>query len=586
MSPGRRTVAAKVAKYVMEATRKNRIVTAEAKFAVAEQSQHGISQPGWSGILLPESAFSLGIVKGGCAVLWTPQGFDRLFTALQASWLVSVFALLLSSTVSHCQTRERVKNADEIANLLERSEGLPVPLRIDVQLRIIESGKLPHSVRVVPYLEELLQHISAIPDVYPAVPVDFGSESLEKESGRALALYRLDRSSLKLRIIKALLPYNRTLANHLFLETNDSPDQVGCSQSLIPSLSSYYGELAKTAAIFRKPNDQFLWLDDQLRSVHSPLQLAGMGNLLVSVPHTRDKFAERISIYKNLLQRMRATDRELSSIEQDGSIESAIRGLIEECRRYGLSPLPLLESYRGFLVGSMREPPCAQFSTSAATIQASFNSLRNLASSSSTPPPIALESIKRPDTQKDVLQIHRLENFTSFEPDLITLYKLYSLRAPSDDVVWSSAISAFLRHIDSFDPDQKSCQECAYFEEAKALTHAFDYAPKGTYKENLLERLVTLLANSPAEQRLPSLWLYQVEVILNLARPVPKAQENGLIKLIATGNAVPLLPSSIAPKIRETFERSGNRALEIYAAADQVLGTQFDSPFLRQYANP
>ncbi|MHB1700314.1 MAG: hypothetical protein ACYCSN_09255 [Acidobacteriaceae bacterium] len=478
-------------------------------------------------------------------------------------------------------------SSEDLSHMLERSTALPVALRAELELRIIESGHLPRATPVNRYLVDLLANINDIPDKFPTRSVDFGPDSLEKETQKASSLYRLDRLSIELKIIAALHQRNPVEATRAIDALQVNPSPTSCDQTLIPSLTYYYAYIPIIAGYLVPQSGHPIttksaWIEAQVHSLDSPLKIAGVAHLIATTSEGPRTLEERSTYFNAMLVRLPVTDRELLSIISDGSLSKGLTELLNIYRIKNISTIPLVESFRQFLLNSRATPSCADYRTSPESVIALFRAVRNTAAVSvSTVPDLSLDDFKDRQTGSVHASVHEIKSYTALEPDLIALYKLYMIHAPASDLAWQEYLDTFIQHVDALNLASNECQECVYLGKVRALTDAFDFAPVGFSKEALLERLVNTLADNPVEREMPSLWIYQVQLILNLARPVAQKQEVQLQRLIGTGNAVPLLPSPIASQIRDTMERSSDIALFLYTRTDELLGTTFDAPYLR-----
>jgi hypothetical protein len=481
---------------------------------------------------------------------------------------------------------------DSLSDLVTSADSLPVEFRADIELTAIESGKLPES-KSAQMLERLLTAADQATYQYPLKPIRMDIRTLESELPLALMMNSVDGLAIRTRVIRATLSRNHAKALREIRELQLHIPPSSCLAGSVPDLTNSYRDLAVLAnkafsLSERNEAAYFSWLEDQIRLMNSVVQGGPLADLVSRVQVPKDERQRLFSLYASSLERLRATDRELAAIENDGTFSVAVRQLAEQMKSGGLSTDPLLDSYQRLLARSSAEIPCGDVTTNWPDIVKRYNSLRNDFRSTDTPKVWDIRELKLPATRNERANLH-------FQPELADLYqsmtKVYKLRqlngspqpreASFDTLAWESDINEFLVRVDAYDPSKAECAECEYFAKAKALLLFFDLTPAGSYKDQVLDRFVQVLATSPVQARWPVLWLFQVKLLLNLSRTPNKDQAQQIETLEKGGKALTMLPSGIGPRIRSAMKNSNNYSMYLYAELEDQLPNAFFSPYLK-----
>lgn len=475
--------------------------------------------------------------------------------------------------------------------IIALAEPFPIEYRADIQLNAIGSGTVS-SVDAVEILNRLYLEADGAQNRYRQRVVT-GPDSMERELQTALFLESLDVMSLKIRIIKAVLSRNLTKAVGQLDGFHLSVTSTECQSALVPDLEEQYSEIGTIAAEISShhlPAEKWNfkeWLDEEIQHANSPLQLAPVARLIRnSGLQAADVDALTIH-YSSMLANVTASDRDLSAAMENHALTNAIQQLADRSVQDGHWPADLVNSYRRFLTLAAAQPQCADRSTDWTQVAAEFDKLSQD------------ELGKRDANKLDVGEItksrqrgaHSELAILPEDPAYNQLFdKVYRLReiegspdssnAHIDSEAWQTALADFLSRVDAVDPSKAECQRCAYFAKGKQLQFFFDFAPRGFYKEKILDRFISLLASSPLESESRLLWLMQFKILLNTARQ-PTSEQEQQIQLITRGGRVPtMVPSGMGDEIRSKMKQANNSVMYVYASADALFKNKFTAPYL------
>jgi hypothetical protein len=245
--------------------------------------------------------------------------------------------------------------APDLDALIEAARAAPGEFAADALIRIAASDKIDPP-RKIELLQQAFERASGAQMAYPrhATPL-----RLDGSAAYWNRLYRqdLDALSLRARAIEALLPLDSRKAAALFAETPPpKTPALTCADSLVYDVSRFYEVLGKIA----HETDALPLLRQQAAGVTSAIQLAPMARVLADRDATGKlsdaDFQSVVAAFAAAMGKVSGDDR---SFTYSTAVGAEILALSQECKRRSLTPLPLLEAYRLYLVVNFSGARCA-----------------------------------------------------------------------------------------------------------------------------------------------------------------------------------------------------------------------------------
>jgi hypothetical protein len=172
----------------------------------------------------------------------------------------------------------------------------------------------------------------------------------------------LDALSLRLRAVESMLPLDPAKARALFFEIPppDTP-RLTCADFQVYDVGRFYdllGRLAEQSFTPKEVEDgePFKLLQRYSGAVKSPVQLAPMAHAMAAAKVKDADFQTLVTSFAGALGKVSGDDR---SFAYSAAVGKEILALREESKRRNLSPLPLLEAYRLYLVVNLSSSRCA-----------------------------------------------------------------------------------------------------------------------------------------------------------------------------------------------------------------------------------
>ena len=229
---------------------------------------------------------------------------------------------------------------------IELARGAPGEFAADAFVRLASLNSLDNGRRMQ-LLEQAFRRASEAQEPFRRQPVNIKIPGAAGFLNRAFS-QDLDGLSLRLRVIEAMEPLDAAKARSLFEQI--PPVQVPkltCADFMAYNVGAYYTMLARLGA----PRQVL----EQVRTIRSPVEIAPAAQAIVAWARDSD-FQALVTSFAQAIARISGDDRSFTFARDAGP---QILQLVEECRRRKISPLPLLESYRLYLVHNEQTARCS-----------------------------------------------------------------------------------------------------------------------------------------------------------------------------------------------------------------------------------
>lgn len=244
--------------------------------------------------------------------------------------------------------------------LLDAARAAPAEFAADAMIRIAGLNQL-EKARRIELLEQAFQRASGAQQPYKRHATFVRADTPSGFLNRAYGL-NLDAMSLRLRAIDALLPLDAQKARDLFLQTPPpKTPPLKCDDFLIYDVGRFYDTLGSIArqsftAQEVQAGEPFRLLQRLAGAIASPVQVAPVARMLAAASVKDADFRALVTSFAEALGKISGDDRSFAYSMPAGQ---QILALVEESKRRQLSPLPLLEAYRLYLVNNLSAARCA-----------------------------------------------------------------------------------------------------------------------------------------------------------------------------------------------------------------------------------
>jgi hypothetical protein len=170
----------------------------------------------------------------------------------------------------------------------------------------------------------------------------------------------LDGLDLEVRAVEAMLPLDAARARKLFQSIPPIRlEPLKCDDSMVYDLDRFYQAMAAAARTFtdaEKQAGETLRFLRPFAAVRAPSQVGPMAAAIAGSGLNDGDFTTLVNAFAASLGKIAGDDRSFSAAYVAGA---RIESLAEECKRRKISPLPLLEAYRLYLVTHLSGARCA-----------------------------------------------------------------------------------------------------------------------------------------------------------------------------------------------------------------------------------
>ncbi|HWB87185.1 MAG TPA: hypothetical protein VG675_23780 [Bryobacteraceae bacterium] len=248
----------------------------------------------------------------------------------------------------------------KLDSYIDAAEGAPAEFAADALIRIASLDQVPKA-RKIQLLDDAFNRAAGAQQPYKrqtaflhgAGPGGFLNRAYDQD---------LDALSLRLRAVEAMLPLDPFRARTLFLQIPpiDAP-KLTCADFMVYDFSRYYAVLESVAAKTFTPKEiqseePFALIKSSTAGITSAVQVAPVARLLAGAKLTNDQFRTLVAQFAASLEKISGDDR---SFEFSRGVGTAIQSLAAKSKQNGVSPLPLLEAYRLYLVNNLSGARCA-----------------------------------------------------------------------------------------------------------------------------------------------------------------------------------------------------------------------------------
>ena len=248
----------------------------------------------------------------------------------------------------------------DIDQLITAALSAPAEFSADALIRIAALDKIEKNRRIE-LLAQAFERASGAQQAYKrhAVPM-----RLDGSVGYWNRVYSqdLDALSLRLRAVERMLPLDSRKARELFLQIPPpATPRVKCEEFQVYDVARFYDVLGSIVersftAGENAAGEPFKLLERYSGTWSSPVEAAPLARVIAASKVKDADFRTLVAAYAGALGKVSGDDR---SFAYAVTVGKEIQGLVEECKRREVSPLPLVEGYRLYLVVNLSAARCA-----------------------------------------------------------------------------------------------------------------------------------------------------------------------------------------------------------------------------------
>lgn len=423
--------------------------------------------------------------------------------------------------------------------LSDRVSSLPPEYKADLGFAILDADLSSLSLEQKRSLLDDIFH-SATRAHYPYGLTEASSQIHGDLVAGLLGNSRLDTLEIQARSVERALPLSPQFAEQLFEEMKLKEDRASCTNANVEDLSPFYSVAAK---ILEDPGikivsgqDKESYLLNLVANTSIPAQIGPLADLIATVPTAPDELGQIEGAFDSALNRITASDREMTAAEQGGNLSKAIKHLSSRFAQAGVYQGRLLAGYRSFLLRGLTPESCSDYSLDRAVVARAFNALLpdSLESSPDLAPLTAVQlepqskgtSAPKPGSLIDPQIMTRLYRIAAAEVARST--EEYRSGQPSMIVPESSDVDDVIHYAVSPPPAASECPVCNFEAKGGLLDALVQLLPPGSDLEKAEYAEVDDLSFSDMQKENPVAWLHLFKKLLNASRDMSSQTRNTL----------------------------------------------------------
>ena len=268
--------------------------------------------------------------------------------------------LLLSSLIWMSPAGASAATPAELDGLIAAAKSAPAEFSADALIRLADVEQLAKDRRI-DLLAQAFERASGAQEPYKRHAASMRTDGSAGYWNRVYG-QDLDGLSLRLRAIESMLPLDKVKARELFVQipTLATP-RVKCEDFQVYDVGRFYEVLGTLAQqVFdekeTEAGEPFKLLQRYAGAMTSPVQAAPLARVLAGWKGKDDDFKALVGAYATSLGKISGDDR---SFVYSSTLGKEVLALVDECKRRHVTPLPLIEGYRLYLVINLSAVRCA-----------------------------------------------------------------------------------------------------------------------------------------------------------------------------------------------------------------------------------
>jgi hypothetical protein len=358
----------------------------------------------------------------------------------------------------------------------------------------------------------------------------------------------LDAMSLRLRSVESMEKLDKARASALFRQIPPlALPKLKCSDFMVYSVAPYYQALERLGS-----SSQVL---AQLEGMSSPAEI-GPASKLVAAASSDSDFQARLAAFVRGLGKIAGDDR---SFTFAGDLGPQILPLVDAAKVHKVSPLPMLEAYRLYLVRNEQTARCVDDDLMGPVDQQTFvlstgappvggEGVNFFNEKLKTPPlqaiqeqevtPTRLQGVAEGlrgcdnrDCQTAALQY----NLLIFDPESRTPYPPAHKNSPE----WQAQVKKLLEELAKMKPDTTVTPAQFYRQKTASYIDLLSLVPAGPLQEEVVKALVDFAQNNDFQRESRMEWFLPLNILLGKMALDP----------MGTGKSAPYLRQSKDPVV-------------------------------------
>jgi hypothetical protein len=462
-----------------------------------------------------------------------------------------------------------------IRDFAEHLSGIPVEYQADLLFSLLyqEPNALSQQLQIT-LLTELFERAPTAQNQTPVSEATMLRSSFSHQRVLDSSTLPLDTLDIQARTISLLRSRSPFLSWKLLQQISLPSRRTDCRDSIIPDLTPYYEVMASSLKAIKSTTvpdgrTKLAYLLQQINEIKAPAQLEAFAKSVVTLDLNSNQEVPLLEAIVSRIGAIDGSDREMFGAENPENVERlltpAIAGLVDAEKAHDTSPLPLLLSYRAFLVRNLHATACADSTSDRTAEAASFNALDPELIGDDPKPVRAL--LAQELTATSFAGVAKNETLAGGEGIQEQLRRIGQIFIANQKALYQSDsmeeylqpnpsdVQDVLKHESGLAKDD-SLSDAARFENQITALHLLVVAlPPGPSFKDAIDAEIALLNLNPSEQKSPLSWLRYFHELIYISRPTTVDVMTELRNRSKSGEIMITLPSPDAIFIQQTLRR-------------------------------
>jgi hypothetical protein len=429
----------------------------------------------------------------------------------------------------------RTVHDDELRTLVEGSTVVPPEFGADVLIRLSESSKVTNRNTKIGLLKKAF-------DLAPGAeqPVKRGTDVFvtDTRSGYLALSFRLqdlDRLSLQSRVVSDMLRLDAARARDLLGKIQFPVlAPVGCAEPLTYDVARFYQTVAMVAhddftAKEKLEGRRLALLTPYVGSLQSHAQIRPAIQLLLNADLSPTDFGQLANMFAVALSQLRGDERSFASGNtqtNESSVPGSMASLVAALDAKGISSVPVLRAFRGYLVSNFSGERCGEISGATDRVALPravdyFNRQFRLALKNAQIAPISEQDLTGASIDPKFVDVNFWQSPEAKQLDAAVRELRFgkgearlgaNKKATAD---WSSQLTNFLTELAAWKPENEPAEEDFFCEKSILYALLIDIVPNGPDRSRVISDLVEFLEQYSARTSIRLEWMVPVGRLLS-----------------------------------------------------------------------
>jgi len=425
------------------------------------------------------------------------------------------------------EEQKRLQRQQEIQNFVLRAGYLQTEVSADLFFSVLDAKLIDDFKKKVEIIEDMYGRSSSAKEPYKLRVYEGVVDTRSGYRSNAYSL-GLDSLSIRLDLVRRMLPLDKIKARKLFVEIPDlKSSPLECEDDLGYDLSEYYSVLRTVVETsFDREGIQqgqdIYFASGYFESLHSPAQVGPVIDFLSSTRISGNALGQLVDSFTAGLRRIAVDPRSFaSSLKYDRTTQKLWQALLPRLEQNGLQTTSLVKAYRTYALKQISSAQCSDFLmvSSEDKTHPAISDLENLTKVTISPEDTKPEQIKTASKPflywKTAKAMKLLEGIKKLRFGNSETALSPAERSSAD---WQIKLMKYLQEMDAWKVEDEETSADYLNQKSVLYDSLFELAPPGVLSTQILQAYAVFLRDSSIRKEAPGHWLFFVKRLFRMAK--------------------------------------------------------------------